>query len=181
VGEHRRPEIGGKQLRVFWSYARNDDQAPNHKVTKLKDAFLVALRETTGRKDCSVFFDVESIPWGARWRDSVEQEIGRCDGLVAVITPSFFRSRTCIYELKLAFDAGKPTFPIYFRRAAELESSFKEDGSDPEMNVELNETSRRLEERQLADFRPLRNKPASDERVLDFVDGLAEQLVAHCS
>ena len=165
---------------MFWSYARNDDQAPNRKVTKLKDAFLVALRETTGHKDCSVFFDVESIPWGARWRESVEQEVARCDGFVAVITPSFFRSRTCIYELKLALDAGKPTFPIYFRKAAELESSFKENGADPEMNIELNETSRRLEERQLADFRALRNKPTSDEAVQDFVDDLAEQLVAFC-
>jgi hypothetical protein len=163
-------------VKVFWSYARNDNQKPAQKVLKLKNAFSIALKEATGNKECQVFFDIESINWGAAWKVEIEKTISDCNGLVAIMTPSFFNSRACIYEVKLALDKGRKIYPIYFRNCSNRESSFKENGVDNETNIELNAVSRKLRDINFEDFRDLRNKPIEEESVQNFIDHLADQL-----
>ncbi len=160
-------------MQVFWSYARNDNQKTAEKISHLKAAFAASLSQVIGKK-CKVFFDTDSITWGAVWQEEIERRIENCDGLVVTISPSFFNSRACIYELKMAIDRKK-IYPIYFRRCQKLESSFKEDGHDKNTNIQLNKASKTLQKLQFRDFIDLRNKPIEEEVVQNFVDKLAEQ------
>ena len=161
-------------MQVFWSYARNDNQKPDERVSHLKAAFATSLSQVIGEK-CKVFFDTDSITWGTVWKEEIERRIENCDGLVAIISPSFFKSRACIYELKMAIDRKKKIYPIYFRGHQKLESNFKEDGHDKDTNIQLNKASKALQKLQFMDFRGLRNKPIEEEIVQNFVDNLTEQ------
>lgn len=164
-------------MRLFWSYARLDNLTPGLKVQRFKDAFATALTQALGRR-CRIFFDTESITWGAAWRDAISQEIAAGDGLVAMVTPSYFNSRACVWELQTALEHGRPVYPVYFRNCAQLASSFKEDGADGAVNAALNQAARRLADFQMRDFRQLRNKPLDSEAVQDFIDEMAEALAA---
>lgn len=163
-------------MNVFWSYARNDNHKPAKRVSRLKNAFLVTLKETTGDSNCKVFFDVETITWGAAWKTDIEEKIKNCDGLIATLTPSFFNSRACIYEVKMALEHNKSIYPIYFRTCRKKESNFKEDGGDHEFNIDLNVVSKKIGDFQPKNFRNLRNKDIQSEDVQDFIDKLAEQI-----
>ena len=162
-------------MKIFWSYARLDNKEPARKVLHLKSAFEISLSQVLG-KECEVFFDSESINWGVVWRDEIEQQLSSCDGFIATVTPSYYNSRACVYELKIAVDQGKKIYPIYFRTCKKLESSFKEDGLEQTTNMELNKASKALLDFQMRDFRDLRNKSLDSEPVQDFIDSLAEKI-----
>ena len=161
-------------MEAFWSYARNDNQKPAKRVSGLKAAFETSLSQVIGKK-CEVFFDTESINWGVAWKEEIERRIECCDGLVTTISPSFFNSRACIYELTVAISKNKKIYPIYFRKCKLLESNFKEDGIDKDTNIQLNKASKVLKKHHFMDFREMRNKPIEEELVQNFVDKLAEQ------
>jgi len=91
------------------------------------------------------------------------------------MSASFFNSKTCIYELKLAIDKKKKIYPIYFRECPKFESEFIEDGDDKHISIRLNKASKALQKIQFMDFRDLRNKSVDEEIVQNFVDKLAEQ------
>jgi len=38
-------------MKLFWSYAKNDNKKPPERLTKLREAFSVALDETTGSNE----------------------------------------------------------------------------------------------------------------------------------
>jgi hypothetical protein len=162
-------------MKIFWSYSRRDNNPPFCRVTRLKDAFTDSLGQTIGA-DCETFFDTESIDWGATWRKTIDENIASCDGLVATLSPSFFNSRYCIYELHIALLNNKPIYPVYFRKCKKFISTFKEDGVENEMNIRLNRSSKRINDFQFADFSVFRNKPIDQEEVQNFIDGLAEQV-----
>ena len=162
-------------VKIFWSYSRRDNSPPAMRVSRLKDAFVVALGQTIGA-DCEAFFDTESINWGAVWRNTIDENIANCDGLVATLSPSFFNSRYCIYELHAALSHNKRIYPVHFRACKRFMSVFKEDGVENEMNIQLNQSSKRVKDFQFADFTKLRNKPIEQEEVQNFIDDLAEQV-----
>jgi len=101
-------------MKIFWSYARRDDRPPLKKVSNLRSAFETVLSQVLG-KDCEVYFDSISLNWGVEWRKEIEGLIKGSDGYVAIVTPSYFNSRMCIFELQIASEADKKILPIYFR------------------------------------------------------------------
>ncbi len=162
-------------MKIFWSYAQLDDQKPARKVSKLRRAFETALSQAQGKK-CTVYCDQVDLKWGVEWRKEIERLVKSSDALVAVVTPSFFNSRMCMFELETAVDARKKVLPIYYRRCKELKSTFKEDGVDAEINKRLNKASSVLKERQMKDFRDLKNEKLDSKEVQDFLDELADQV-----
>lgn len=162
-------------MRIFWSYARRDNSHPKYKITKLKEAFETVLSQVTG-KDCEVYFDQISLGWGVEWKKEIDRLIEQSDALVAVVSPSYFNSRMCMYELKKAKDSGKRILPLYYRTCKTFRSTFKEDGVDAESNKKLNEASLSISEIQIKDFRALRNEKVTSKRVENFLDSLAEEL-----
>jgi len=160
-------------MKIFWSYARLDDQPPRKKVTNLLKAFNIILSEVIG-KECEIYFDKLSFRWGVEWRKEIERLITESDYLVAIVTPSYFNSRMCIFELQKAYAEGKNILPIYFRTCKIFESSFKEDGLEADVNKELNRVSRKVRDIQMKDFRKLRTKKLDSSEVEDFLDAMAE-------
>ena len=162
-------------MNIFWSYARRDNMPPGEKVSRLRRAFAAVLSQVRG-EDCAVHFDAASLNWGVEWRQEIEHLIRHSDGLVAIVTPSYFNSRMCIYELQMAIAASRKILPIYFRTCKELKSSFKEDGVEAELNQALNRASLKIGQVQMRDFRALRNEKTDSKAVEDFLDAIAEQL-----
>lgn len=162
-------------MNIFWSYARRDDQPPANKVSGLRGAFATVLSQVRG-EDCEIHFDRVSLNWGVEWRKEIERQIRQDDALIAIVTPSYFNSRMCIYELQIAQAAGKQLLPIYFRACRQLKSTFKEDGIEGDINQRLNKASLKIGRIQMMDYRDLRNERFGSKRVEDFLDAMAEQL-----
>ena len=116
--------------------------------------------------------------WGVRWREEIEVLVKDADGFVAIVTPSYFNSRMCMFELQLAIEAGKQIYPIYFRTSREFMSTFTEDGIESEINKKLNEVSLELGNVQMIDFRELRTKRLDSQEVQNFLDRMAEEIGA---
>lgn len=161
-------------MRVFWSYARRDD-SPAQKITKLREAFETTLSQVRG-EDCEVYIDTLSLSWGVEWRKEIERLIDASDCFVVIVTPSYFNSRMCMFELQAAQAKGKRLLPIYYRTCKQLGSNFKEDGVEAEINQGLNKASLTIRERQMKDFRALRNESLDSREAQDFLDKMAEEI-----
>jgi hypothetical protein len=162
-------------MKIFWSYARLDDQSPAKKVTKLRQAFKIVMSQVLG-KDCEIYFDTLSLRWGVEWRKEIERLITKSDCFIAILTPSYFNSRMCIFELQMAYADGKKILPIYFRTCKKFKSTFKEDGLEADFNKNLNKASRKVRNIQMKDFRKLKNKKLDSTEVEDFLDAMAEEI-----
>ena len=162
-------------MKLFWSYARRDDKSPSEKVSKLRQAFETVLSQVIG-KDCDIYFDRLSLKWGVEWRKEIQCLIKESDCFVAIVTPSYFNSRMCMYELQMACAEGKKLLPIYFRMCKEFKSTFKEDGAEAEINIKMNRASLRVSDIQMKDFRELRNEKLYSREVENFLDGMAEEI-----
>jgi hypothetical protein len=162
-------------MNIFWSYARLDDRAPLKKVSNLRGAFEIVLSQVLGR-ECEIYFDTISLNWGVEWRKEIERLIHESDGFAAIVTPSYFNSRMCMFELQMASEAGKKILPIYFRNCKVLKSTFKEDGIEAEINKKLNKASLKLGNIQMKDFRKLRNEELNSQKVENFLDKMAEEI-----
>lgn len=161
-------------MKIFWSYAKLDNKKPN-KLTKLRKAFKKILDETTGL-DNQVVVDEHDLRWGSEWRKEIERLIKSSEALISIVSPSYFNSRMCIYELKVAIENDLHILPIYYRECSKgLRSSFMEE--DNEENIQLNRISRKLADFQYKDFRKLRNKDLNAEAVQDFLDEIAGDMV----
>lgn len=162
-------------MKIFWSYARRDDASPSRKVFNLKQTFEIILSQTLG-DDCEIFFDKVSLKWGVQWQKDIDVFIKGSDFFVAIITPSFFKSKMCIYELQQAKENGIKILPIYFRTCKAYKSTFKEDGRDSDANKILNAVSLNLSEIQRFDFRDFRNMSLNCSKVENFLDRMAEEV-----
>ena len=162
-------------MKIFWSYARLDDKEPKRKVSNLRQDFENVLSQTVGKKS-EVFFDRDSLSWGVKWREEVERSIKECNGFIAVVSPSYFNRRMCIYELQTTLEAGKKIFPLYYRNCKDFKSTFKEDGEEAEINRGLNRASLAIAEYQMMDFRHLRNEKLNSKKVENFLDEMAEEV-----
>lgn len=163
-------------MKIFWSYATRDDKSPRNKVSNLKEAFETVLSQVLG-KDCEIFFDKFTLNWGVEWREEIKRQITESDGFIAIVTPSFFNSRMCMFELQIALDSNIKILPIYFRNCSKgLKSSFKEDGLEAEINKALNKASKKIERIQMKDFRGLRNEKLDSQKVENFLDNMAEEI-----
>lgn len=127
-------------------------------------------------EDCEVYFDLESNKWGVKWKLEIERLISESDALVALVTPSYFNSRMCIYELQKATESNKKILPLYYRSCKELRSRFKEDGTEAVENKVLNQISLTIREFQMKDFRSLRNEQVTSRKVETLLDELAEDI-----
>lgn len=165
-------------MKLFWSYARLDDKPPPQKLSNLRQTFETVLSQVIG-EGCEIYFDRLSLKWGVEWRKEIECQIKEADCFVAVVTPSFFNSKMCIFELQTACAAGKKILPIYFRSCKELKSAFKEDGEEAEINKALNNASLRVRDVQMKDFRELRNEKLDSSKVENFLDKMAEEIASH--
>src|SRR5271166_2721303 len=86
---------------IFFSYKRNETSNPWH--TGLKDSLAHWVSEELDGKHVSIFFDLEDISVGSRWKAKIINGLCCSKCLVAVWSPDYFRSRYCVAEW-LTFD-----------------------------------------------------------------------------
>jgi hypothetical protein len=84
---------------VFLSYKRNPLVEPWVKQFFLPN-FRVWLEEARGGVSPRIFFDQECIDWGERWKDKLQVALNSSKVLLAIFSPSYFRSPWCRCELE---------------------------------------------------------------------------------
>jgi len=97
----------GYEFEIFFSYKRSVDSSAWH--TGLKDSLAHWVSEELGGGGVHIFFDLEDINVGARWKTKIVNALRSSKCLVAVWSPEYFRSRYCVAEW-LTFDKRAKLF-----------------------------------------------------------------------
>jgi hypothetical protein len=97
----------GYEFEIFFSYKRSADTSAWH--TGLKDSLAHWVSEELGGGGINVFFDLEDINVGARWKAKILDALCSSKCLVAVWSPEYFCSKYCVAEW-LTFDKRSKLF-----------------------------------------------------------------------
>lgn len=149
----------------FWSYARQDDEFSNGKLSSLRAMLRAELQQQYGREPISLFQDVAAIPPGSEWDEEIRNALTKATFCIPIITPNFVESEWCNQEVEIflarerdivrqhpELKGRRRVFPINYIDAQDA------DPHSPEIMKEL----LRL---QWFDLRPLRFKDQRDEAV----------------
>jgi TIR domain len=97
----------GYEFDIFFSYKRNAYSSAWH--TGLKDSLAHWVSEGLDGEAVRIFFDIEDINVGARWKSKIVSALCSSKCLVAVWSPEYFRSKYCVAEW-LTFDKRSKLF-----------------------------------------------------------------------
>ncbi len=137
---------------AFMSYVRLDDQHDNGQLTQFRERLSAEVRVQTG-EEFPIFQDRNDIAWGQAWQERIEQALDAATLLVAIITPSFFRSPACRKEVERFLERERELsrhdliLPVYYVSTPELDDPALRDADD---------LAKELASRQFADWRELR-------------------------
>jgi TIR domain len=157
---------------AFMSYARFDDQHDDGWITWFREQLSAEVRAQTGN-DFAIFQDRDDIAWGQNWKRRIDETLDTVTLLIAIITPSFFRSQACRDEVSKFLDRegalGRDDLilPVYYIGTREMD--------DPAAR-EADDMARVLASRQLADWRELRFKPTTSPQVRRAIAKLAARM-----
>lgn len=118
---------------AFLSYTRTDDEYLGGAITSLRRLLELGVKVVTGRKDFSIFQDIDGIEFGQQWQKRLDQAIANTRFLIPIITPLFFSSPACRDELSKFITHEKNQgrddliLPIYLVTVPELERSDSKD------------------------------------------------------
>jgi F-box protein 11 len=83
----------------FLSYARADDEHDLRRLSEFGKRLSGEVRAQTG-DPFHIFQDRNDIAWGQNWKERVHDWIDGGTFLICIITPCFFKSDACRYELE---------------------------------------------------------------------------------
>lgn len=112
-------ESSTNRVTVFWSYAHRDDQNSKGAVLTLLDSIKAEYELQTG-SELTVFLDKDSIEWGARWKEVINDALLNTVIFIPVLTPTYLKRPSCLGELRSAFTLFRErgmscsVFPIRF-------------------------------------------------------------------
>jgi hypothetical protein len=86
--------------RVFISYARTEDHFAQNLAEKLQSSGI------------SVFYDHADLAVGEDFQEVLRSTIERCDFVVVLMSPQYFRSPWCQAELSWGLEANKRLLPV---------------------------------------------------------------------
>ena len=159
---------------AFMSYVRFDDEHNGGQLSNFRKLLSGEVRAVTGRQ-FYIFQDTADITLGQDWKGAICAGIDECALFMPIITPSFFNSDACRYELE-RFAARESELgrndlilPIYYITCPLLEDNPGEE-DDPLVRV--------IAERNYFDLRDLRGRPRSVRRFSTKLTELAMQVVA---
>ncbi len=109
----RLPPIG------FWSYATQDDDASDGKLTELRRLLRRELQAQYGRESVTIFQDVSAIPPGAQWEARIRTALSDSTFFIPLITPNFVQSEWCAREFFLFQERERQLKEIYPALAGE--------------------------------------------------------------
>ena len=94
--------MGSKPTIIFYSYRRSDDENAKGLFSKIRDELEQRLRLRLN-EDVVVFQDTAKISVGQDWEQRIDSAVREAACIVPVITPNFFESKYCRYELEQSF------------------------------------------------------------------------------
>jgi len=102
---------------AFMSYAHADDEYG--RLTEFRERLGTEVHVQIG-EEFLIFQDRENILWGQNWKERIEESLNEVTFLIPIITPSFFKSRYCRYELQQFIEHEKKLerndliLPVYY-------------------------------------------------------------------
>jgi F-box protein 11 len=157
---------------AFLSYARFDDEFERGRLTELRQRLSGEVRAQTG-EPFNIFQDREHLNWGQSWSRVMDDLLDSVLLLIAVLSPSFFKSPACRGELERFLVRERRlgrddlVFPVYYLDCEVLEDPAKRQG-DP--------LAEELARRQLSDWRKLRFSDLASPEVGRQIAGMAAQI-----
>lgn len=157
---------------AFMSYVRFDDNYEDGKLTRFRERLSSEVRLQSGQ-DFPIFQDHADIKAGQDWKQRIDESLDGAKFLIAVITPSFFKSQFCRYELQRFFEREQRLgrndliFPVYY-----VNCPFLHD----ETRLAQDELAEKLMTRQFTDWRELRHEPFTSPQAGRMLEQLAIQI-----
>ncbi|WP_244817931.1 TIR domain-containing protein [Caballeronia sp. Lep1P3] len=156
----------------FWSYARSDDAHSDGHLSQLRTIVGKAIALQYGA-DITIWQDIQAIPPGADWANSIERTIGQTVFFMPIVSPRYLKSPNCLAEFRSfrqrMIDLGRDDliFPILYVGVDQFSADETAFGADLDA----------LRRHQWIDFRPLRHADVRSHEVWTWVDGLAENIL----
>lgn len=157
---------------ALMSYTRFDDEQSGAYLTTFREKLCGEVRAHTGRP-FHIFQDIEDIKWGQQFEQRIDQALETIMFFIPILTPSFFNSRFCRYELEkflqreARLGRNDLVLPVYFIRVPALEYP------DLRANDPLAQT---LAARQRTDWRELRFEGFDTPKVRRTLAQMAEHI-----
>ena len=113
---------------AFLSYTRADDRGHGGLISDIKEQLEIDVRLLTGRQDFEIFQDTDDIEPGQPWESRLHEALEQAGFFLPVITPSYFNSGPCTFELlkfhglEAATGRNDLIIPIYLITAPVVEN-----------------------------------------------------------
>ena len=153
------------------SYARRDNTFHKNAIVTMGDVTKEAVNIYLGTEDSfDIFCDINSIKPGERWQEKIDEAIGRADLLIPVLSPSFFSSHHCLYEVREFMKRQKERqrndliIPVLY---VDLEKA----------NINNSFLKKDLLKRQYFDWRGFRFEDIESNTVTQAIDNLAIHII----
>jgi hypothetical protein len=88
-----------EDLKGFWSYVHDDNDAEGGRIVQLANDVCDQFQMITGEK-INLFLDKNSLEWGNNWQKSIDGNLNQVAFFIPIITRRFFLSSECRKELK---------------------------------------------------------------------------------
>jgi hypothetical protein len=161
----------------FMSYNHFDNK--DGCLTEFCDRLSYEVKMYTG-DEFPVFQDCKDIQWGWKWKIFIEESLKKVVFFIPIITPSFFKSKHCLMELKSFIKREKILkckdliLPVYYVRCPTLDNVL--DGKTKVLNEKTEKLVSVIASHQFADWRELRFKSFDSECVRETLAKLAVQI-----
>jgi hypothetical protein len=156
----------------FMSYVRFDDEHENGRLTEICKRLSGEVRFQTGEQ-FNIFQDRFDIKWGQQWRSRIDECLDAGTFLIPIITPRFFKSEHCRYELERFLarenELGRNDLilPLYYVNCSIINDASKRNDDN---------LAKLISERNYFDWRELRFEPFDSPQSAKMVAKLAMQI-----
>lgn len=166
--------MSDQNLRIpvaFLSYARFNDQHDEDRITEFRKKLAGEIETITGDR-FEIFQDRRDIRVGQQWKERIEQTLNSTTILIAVLSPSFFKSEYCRKEIEQFLDRearlGRSDLivPVYYVPVP----GFEQGAANRDGLVEV------MKSRQLFDWTALRFADRDSREIRVAINALAVQI-----
>ena len=164
-------QVQSTRKTALLSYAHRDNNFHKDAIRTMGDIMAQAVNIYLGSDDLfEIFYDTKSIKPGEKWQDRIDNAISEASLLIPILSPSFFSSKHCVYEVGRFLWRQRQTglnnliLPILF---VDLDKSSTESGF----------LKNELLKRQVFDWRNLRFEDIESKPVTQAIDNLATRII----
>src|ERR1700730_401630 len=156
---------------AFLRYARFNDQHDADRITAFRAKLAGEVQTVTG-SPFEIFQDTRDIRVGQQWKTRIEETLDSATLLIAILTPSFFKSEYCrketaqFLEREARLGRSDLIIPVYYVGMR----AFEKNEHDPDELVEV------MKSRQSFDWTRLRFAEPDSTELLRAVNALALQI-----